>query len=94
MCATTSRHLRHLQLNYSVYVFTNHYEDYLDYFDQTRWTKLLQDIEIVSVTIKINAWDDVAKDIISNMVKADSWFKWVKNQNLPSYAVLNIKKPN
>ena len=94
ICATTTRHLRHLRLNYSVYVFTNHYEDYLDYFDQTRWTKLLQDIEVVHITIKINAWDDVAKDIISSMVKANSWFKWVKNENLPSYAVLNIKKPN
>jgi hypothetical protein len=94
MCAATSLYLRRLQLVYSVHVFTNHYEDYLDYFDRTRWTNLLENIEVVNVTIKIIAFDDVAKDIISNMAKMDSWFKWIESKTVSSYADLTIKRPN
>ncbi|UJR08755.1 hypothetical protein I4U23_013012 [Adineta vaga] len=94
ICASTNRQLRQLEVDYSVYVFTNHYEDYLEYFNRTRWTKLIEDIKIVNVNIKIHALDEVATDIISNMVKMDPWFKWTENQSSSSYAALTITKAN
>jgi hypothetical protein len=94
ICAYAAHRIRHLQLAYSVYVFTNHYEDYLDYFDRIRWTNLLQNIEIVNISIQIHALDDVAKDILSNMAKIDSWFTWTENKNQPSYVCLTITKQN
>ncbi|CAF4589447.1 unnamed protein product [Rotaria sp. Silwood1] len=67
VCAYAAYRIHHLRLVYSVYVFTNHYEDYLDYFDQIRWTNLLENIEVVNIAIQIHALDDVAKDIVGNM---------------------------
>ncbi|CAF3754891.1 unnamed protein product [Rotaria sp. Silwood1] len=68
VCAYAAYRIHHLRLVYSVYVFTNHYEDYLDYFDQIRWTNLLENIEVVNIAIQIHALDDVAKDIVGNMI--------------------------
>jgi len=94
ICAYAAHGIRRLRLAYSVYVFTNHYEDYLDYFDRIRWTNLLQNIEVVNISIQIHALDDVAKDILSNMAKMDSGFTWTEDKNQPSYACLTIKKEN
>jgi len=94
ICAYAAHRIRRLRLAYSVYVFTNHYEDYLDYFDRIRWTNLLQNIEVVNISIQIHALDDVAKDILSNMAKMDSCFTWTEDKNQPSYACLTIKKEN
>ncbi|CAF1099032.1 unnamed protein product [Adineta ricciae] len=94
ICNATDGCLRHLDVDYSVYVFTNHYEDYLDYFDRARWAKLLESVAVARVDVRIHALDAVSKDIISNIAKTDPSFKWNENRTVSSYASVTIKKSN
>lgn len=91
ICTYAASRIRHLRLHYSVYVFTNHYEDYLDYFDQTRWTKLLERIDQMNISIEIHAFDDVAKDIVGSMTQMNPQFTWNEKKGQSSYACLSIK---